>query len=151
MKKIQLYKVEKNVDSELMGRKIDRAEKACLINSDKYMISSDARSSFFELKKEYQDQIDRLMEQNIELTNSLETLKEKHHNEVIELDSRINFLNNELQAAYRGYEKTFVNQECQTEIDMMEFRKMHMNHDSVVFIKSLVINLVVITYRIRIN
>lgn len=151
MKKIQLYKVQMNVESELMGRKIDLAEKACLINSDRYMISSDQRSSFFEQKKEYQDRIDKFIEQNIELTNSLKTLKEKNHNEVTELELRINFLNNQLEAANRGFEKTFVNQECQTEIDMMLFRKMHMNHDSVVFIKSLVINLVVITYRIGIN
>ncbi len=70
MKSVQVYKIILNVETELAGKNIHRSEKACLVNSDRYILASGQRSYFFEQKTAYQDEIEKLTKMKIDMDNS---------------------------------------------------------------------------------
>jgi hypothetical protein len=139
-KEVNVTSIAENVNEEISHKGISSLEKALLVNADRYLICSGQRNYFYDQKKYYTDEIERmtglyqknylqkreykkwLKDKSDEFTKN----KELYEHELNKLREKI------------GCEKHNIG--TQTEVDIMGFRKMVRNHDLVVFQKRITQN-----------
>ena len=127
------------MDTELAHKKIHFSEKACLINVDIFLIASGQRGYFLEQKKHFQNEMTRLTRVTFETESKKKKWKDKYLEQVSESAVIAERLNKELEYFREKESSSKSHIECQTDVNQLQFSKMLMNHESVIYLKRLVI------------
>jgi hypothetical protein len=126
---INLQDIIQNVNDEMFHKPLTRDQKTLLVNADRYSLASENRNYFYDQKKFYLSEIERITKlyekqynKKQELKSRIRTLSEQHSKERNTLGKEIEFLREKL-----AWNK--VDRGNQTEVDTFSFNKMKLNND----------------------
>ena len=118
-------------------KSISRAELACLVNADKFLLISGQRSYFFEQKNFYLKEISRLEKLYNKFRFKKQTYKQKWMDKTDDYNHMVNRLEKQVENLKIMIYANKSTQMTQTNIDQVTFDKIIKNHESVKAYKNL--------------
>ncbi len=144
MKLLNVKKIEENIKKEFTHKAVTPLGLICLINSDRFLLASGQKNYFFQQREHLQSEIDRLQTLYYKFHFKKNMYKDKWIESQNESNALIVKYTTQIEEFKRivSVEKNHIS--VNTDIDLYQFNKIIMNHESVKKTKKAVLILILI-------